>query len=35
MKTLIVIDMQNDFIYGALGNDETRAVVDKVSAKIR
>lgn len=35
MKTLIVIDMQNDFIYGALGNDETRAIVDKVATKIK
>lgn len=30
MNLLIVIDMQNDFITGALGNAETKAVVPKV-----
>lgn len=30
MKILVVIDMQNDFITGVLGNDECRAVVPKV-----
>lgn len=29
-KILIVVDMQNDFITGPLGNDECRAVVPKV-----
>lgn len=34
-KTLIVIDMQNDFIDGALGSAEARAIVDNVKKKIR
>lgn len=34
MKTLIVIDMQNDFIDGALGTPEARAIVPKVKQKI-
>lgn len=29
-KILIVIDMQNDFVGGVLGNEETRAVADRV-----
>lgn len=33
-KTLIVIDMQHDFIYGALGNAQTQAVVPYVRQKI-
>ena len=33
-KTLIVIDMQHDFIYGALGNAQTQAVVPNVRQKI-
>lgn len=32
---LIVIDMQNDFIDGALGTKEAVAIVDKVVAKIK
>ena len=35
MKLLVVIDMQNDFIDGALGTAEAVAIVDKVSEKIR
>ena len=35
MKTLIVIDMQNDFIDGSLGTAEAVAIVDKVKAKIK
>ena len=31
MKVLIVVDMQNDFITGILGNPETSAVVDSVA----
>lgn len=31
MKVLIVVDMQNDFTTGALGNPETSAVVDRVA----
>ena len=32
---LIVVDMQNDFIDGALGTKEAVAIVDKVAEKIR
>ena len=34
MKTLIVVDMQNDFIDGPLGTPEARAIVPKVRKKI-
>lgn len=34
MKVLCVIDMQNDFIDGALGTKEAVAIVDKVKEKI-
>ena len=34
MKTLIVIDMQHDFIDGPLGTAEARAIVPKVQNKI-
>lgn len=34
MKTLIVIDMQNDFIDGALGTKEAQAIVPNVRKKI-
>ncbi len=34
MKTLIVVDMQNDFITDALGTDEAVAILDNVKAKI-
>ncbi len=30
MKILVVVDMQNDFITGALGSAEAQAVVPKV-----
>ncbi len=33
-KTLIVVDMQNDFIDGSLGTAEAVQIVDKVKAKI-
>ncbi len=33
-KFLIVVDMQNDFIDGALGTAEAVSIVDKVKAKI-
>ena len=35
MKILVVIDMQNDFIDGALGTKEAVAIVPKVEDKIR
>lgn len=35
MKVLVVIDMQNDFITGALGTPEAEAVVPRVAEKIR
>ena len=34
MKTLIVIDMQNDFIDGSLGIKEAEAIVENVKKKI-
>ena len=34
MKTLIVVDMQNDFIDGSLGTKEAQAIVPKVKKKI-
>lgn len=34
-KLLIVVDMQNDFIDGALGTAEAQAIVGNVDAKIR
>ena len=33
-KILIVVDMQNDFITGALGSDEARAIVPNVVEKV-
>ena len=35
MQVLIVVDMQNDFIEGALGSPEAKAIVEKVTEKIR
>lgn len=35
MKLLIVVDMQNDFIDGALGTKEAQAIVPEVCAKIK
>ncbi len=35
MKTLIVIDMQNDFIDGSLGTKEAVAIMPQVKAKIQ
>ena len=34
MRILLVIDMQNDFIDGALGTKEAVAIVGNVKAKI-
>ena len=34
MKTLIVVDMQNDFISGSLGSKEAQAIVPNVKRKI-
>ena len=34
-KLLVVVDMQNDFIDGALGTAEALAIVENVKAKIR
>ena len=33
-KLLVVVDMQNDFVTGALGTKEAEAIVDKVEEKI-
>ncbi len=35
MKTLIVVDMQNDFIDGSLGTKEAQAIVPNVKEKIQ
>ena len=35
MKVLVVVDMQNDFIDGALGTKEAEAIVPFVADKIR
>lgn len=35
MKVLVVIDMQNDFIDGALGTPEAQAIVANVAAKVK
>ena len=35
MKILVVVDMQNDFIDGALGTPEAAAIVPNVAEKIR
>lgn len=34
-KTLIVVDMQNDFIDGSLGTKEAQAIVSNVAKKIK
>ena len=34
-KTLVVVDMQNDFIDGSLGTKEAVAIVPKVKEKIK
>lgn len=34
-KTLIVVDMQNDFIDGSLGTKEAQAIVENVKKKIK
>ena len=34
MTLLIVVDMQNDFVTGALGTAEAQAIVPHVNAKI-
>lgn len=34
MKMLVVVDMQNDFIYGSLGSLLTQNIVDNVVAKV-
>ena len=33
-KILLVIDMQNDFVDGALGTPEAAAIVDRAAAEI-
>lgn len=35
MNFLIVVDMQNDFIYGSLGTAEAKKTVDNVVAKVK
>ena len=33
MKVLVVVDMQNDFVNGALGTKEAEAIVPKVAKR--
>ena len=35
MKVLIIVDMQNDFVGGALGTQEAQAIVPSVESKVR
>lgn len=35
MKYLIVVDMQEDFVYGALGSREARSIADAVVEKVK
>ena len=35
MKLHVVVDMQNDFIDGALGTPEAQAIVPAVAAKVK
>ena len=35
MKVLVVIDMQKDFVDGALGSPEAQAIVPNVAAKVK
>lgn len=35
MKLLVVVDMQKDFVYGALGTPEAKAIVKSVEEKIQ
>ena len=35
MDTLIIVDMQRDFVTGPLGTDEARAIVPKIQEKIK
>ncbi|MEG1525882.1 MAG: isochorismatase family protein, partial [Clostridia bacterium] len=34
-KILVVVDMQNDFIYGSLGTKEAQAIVENAVAKVK
>ena len=34
MRILVVVDMQNDFIDGALGTPEAQAIVGRVASKV-
>ena len=34
MKVLVVVDMQNDFIDGALGTEEAKQIVGSVKRKV-
>ena len=35
MKLLVVVDMQKDFVDGALGSSEAQAIVDNVVEKVK
>lgn len=34
MKVLVIVDMQNDFVYGSLGTPEAQAIVENVKWKL-
>ena len=34
MKYLVVVDMQNDFVYGALGSKDAQSIVENVKKYI-
>ena len=34
MRTLIVVDVQNDFVNGSLGSEEAQAIIPNVKKKI-
>ena len=34
MRTLIVVDVQNDFVKGSLGSEEAQAIIPNVKKKI-
>lgn len=33
-KVIVIVDMQNDFVYGTLGNKEAQAIVPKMCAQL-
>lgn len=35
MKTLVIVDVQNDFVDGALGSEQAKAIIDPLCDLIR